>query len=365
MLLRRRVRGLAGARAGVLVLNACIQSKLLSNSRLETARRCPREELFTYQLGYRAVEDGEGQAFGSFVHKGLEAWWLAVKEGAPVEQWLERAWSALRAEADVDPFDLVKAEVMVAGYHFRWSADAAHYEVLGVEVTFEAPIINPESGAESRTWRLAGKLDVLVRDRRDGDVRFIEHKTSSEDVSLGSNYWKRQRIDSQVSTYFSGAEALGHSAVGCIYDVLGKPSQKPLKATPEASRKYTAKGALYANQRDRDETPDEYRARLVEAITLEPERYFVRGEVVRLEQELTDARADIWATAKTLRENQLAGRAPRNAKACQRYGGWCPFFGVCTGEASLDDTRLFRRISDVHPELAGQPIPALERGANV
>lgn len=362
------------------------QQKLLTNSRLECARRCPREEKFKYQVGYRPVADAAELAFGSLVHLALEAWWLGVKAGLPIDQWLEQAWAALRAQKGVDPFDLVKAEVMVAGYHYRWGADAANYEVLAVEVTFDAPVVNPASGAESRTWRLGGKLDVLVRDRRDGEVRFIEHKTSGEDVSLGSNYWRRLRIDSQVSTYFTGAEALGHRAVGCVYDVLGKPALRPsqvpvldergnkvvLDATGERVRTTQGKWRQTGDSQQgyvlqtRDETPDEYKARLVEAITKEPDRYFVRGEVVRLEQELADAQADIWATAQALRENERLGRAPRNAKACQRPGGWCPFFDVCTGAASLDDPRLFRRVTDIHPELAGEAAPqppALERGA--
>ncbi len=325
-------------------------SNLLTSSRLKTARGCKREHRIKYELGYRPATEAEELFFGSLIHLGLEAWWNAVKDGTWVADGLPRALAAMRA-VKCDPFVQVRAETMMMGYDARWSADAANYEVLGVEQRFECDVVNPETGAPSRTWRLGGKLDVLVRDRRDGLVRFIEHKTSSEDVSPGSPYWRKLRMDGQVSVYFDGSAALGHEATACIYDVLGKPGLRPLKATPLEKRKYKADGTLYANLRDVDETPEEYRLRVAEAITSEPDRYYSRGEVVRLEQELADARFDVWAMGRELRENELAGRAQRNPDACFRMGNWCPFFDVCTGAASLDDQALFRKSDNVHSEL--------------
>jgi hypothetical protein len=91
--------------------------------------------------------------------------------------------------------------------------------------------------------------------------------------------------------------------------------------------------------------------RCAEAIAEDLDRYFGRVEVVRLEGELDEARADIWAIAKELREDELEGRAPRNPDACERFGRMCSFFDVCTGAASLDDPSS-SVASDVHPELA-------------
>jgi hypothetical protein len=34
-------------------------------------------------------------------------------------------------------------------------------------------------------------------------------------------------MDSQVSTYYEGGRFLGHDVVGCIYDVVFKPRQRP------------------------------------------------------------------------------------------------------------------------------------------
>lgn len=346
-------------------------SDLLTHSRLATSRRCKREHHIKYELGYRPVVDAEELFFGQLIHVGLEAWWLSVKAGRWEAEGLNDALAAMRAKK-VDPFDLAKAEAMMRGYDARWTEEARHYEVLGVEARFVAKVINPETGHASQTWRLGGKIDVVVRDRRDGQVKFIEHKTSSEDVSPGSVYWRKLMMDGQVSIYFDGCQALGFDAAECIYDVLGKPQQRPsqvplldehgnkqvFNAKGERVRTAQGKWRQTADKEQgftlltREETPQEYMLRCAEAICEAPDKYFGRQPVVRLEQELRDARFDIWAQGRELRENHLAGRAQRNPEACVRNGRLCPFFDVCTGVASLDDETRFRRTADVHPELA-------------
>lgn len=251
-----------------------------------------------------------------------------------------------------DPYDLARAEVMLRGYDARWGAE--RYDVLDVEAEFRAPLVNPDTGRASQTWILGGKIDVIVRET-DGARRtlVVEHKTTSDDAGVGSDYIKRLRLDGQVSTYFDGAAArLGAPIDGCIYDVLVKPCIRPLRATPPESRKYTKDGRLYATQREADETPDEYRARLIEKIAASPDEFYVRAEVVRLDGEMDDHRRDTWELGRELRESVLAGRFPRNPDACVRYGRTCEFFGVCTGEARLDDPAAFTRVENVHGELA-------------
>lgn len=190
-------------------------------------------------------------------------------------------------------------------------------------------------------------------------VWIVEHKTTSEDCEAGSPYWQRLRLDSQVSTYYRGARALGYDVRGCLYDVIRKPSLKPYKATPVESRKFKADGSLYANQRDRDETPDEYRTRLLEDIAAKPERYYVRGEVVRTADDEHAGAADAWMIAQSIREAERLGRFPRNVDACVRYGRTCDYFEVCTGTTSLDDRLRFRVAERAHEELDGADVRRL------
>ena len=322
---------------------------ILTSSRLKAARACARLHKIQYIDGYRPVEEAGVLRFGSLVHGGLEAWW-----DAPKGERLDAALAAIMKSADeADAFDLVRVEVMLRGYDARWSDQ--DLQVIGVEVEFRAPLINPESDAPSRTWQLGGKIDAIAV-TPDNRTFIVEHKTTSEDIAPGSEYWRRLRMDGQVSVYFEGAAALGLKVDGCVYDVLRKPSLRPKKKAAEVKLKKD--GTPYANQQIEDETPSEFHARLLEAVAENPSAYYARGEVVRLEAEMEEARFDIWQLGRTLRESELAGRHPRNPDACVRYGRLCPFFGACAGEASLDDSTLFRRSENVHPELSEVAAPA-------
>lgn len=312
---------------------------ILTASRLGAARACQRLHHYRYELGYRPLEDAHALRFGQLVHRGLEAWWTAE-----AGERLEAAHALLRGE-EADPFERVRAEELLRGYDVRWGGEA--YELLAAEVPFEAALRNPLTGHVSRTWRLAGKVDAVVRDVRDGRVLLVEHKTSSEDISPGSLYWRRLRLDGQVSVYYEGAAALGYDVQGCIYDVLGKPQLRPYKPS---------------KQRPAAETPEEFRARVNEELASNPLRYYERAEVVRLESEMTEALWDVWQLAQQIREAQLAERAPRNPDACMRWGRVCPYFDVCTGAADLTDESRFARSDNVHPELQldSSPVPTPE-----
>lgn len=184
-------------------------------------------------------------------------------------------------------------------------------------------------------------------------VFIVEHKTTSEDISPGADYWKRLRLDTQVSTYHVGARALGFMPDECLYDVVRKPQIRPLKATPEESRKYTKDGRLYAAQRAADETSEEFRIRLRENIAESPDKYYGRGHIPRLEEDERDAAYDAWQTAKNIREAELSSRWPRNPDACVRFGRTCDFFPVCTRESSVMDGTRFVKKADAHVELSG------------
>ena len=320
---------------------------LLTSSRLKAARSCRRLHHLRYDLGIEAATEASATRFGTLVHKGLEAWWRSMGD-------LDGATWFMRESAgpDTDAFEMVRAEVLLRGYHFRWAPDLVNYEVIAVEKQFECDLINPATGHRSQTWKLGGKLDALVRDVRDGRVLVVEHKTSSEDISQGSEYWRRLRMDGQVSVYYVGATSLGHEVSGCLYDVIGKPALRPAKATENPKRKKD--GSLYANQREADETPEEFRARLIDHLAESPDRYYQRGNVYRLEAEVGEALLDIWHLSQELRAAELAGRFPRNPSACSQYGRTCHFFDACSGCASLDDAARFKRLSSVHPELLSE-----------
>lgn len=253
-----------------------------------------------------------------------------------------------------DPFERAKLRAMIVAYHARYLDE--DLEVLFVEQEFRAPLVNPDTKAVSRTYDVGGKLDAGAR--KPGHARWmpVEHKSTSEDIGLDSAYWKRLRIDPQISTYYMGARTmrgpdgeLYGDVESCLYDVLRKPALRPKKATAEIKLKKD--GTPYANQTLADETPDEFERRCLESIAEDPDRHFMRGEVPRLEKDEYDAAVDLWHQARHLREVTLSGNHVRNPDACIRYGRECSYFGVCTGTAMIGDPNLFQRVERPHQEL--------------
>ncbi len=105
---------------------------------------------------------------------------------------------------------------------------------------------------------------------------------------------------------------------------------------------YRPLGTPTIGQRETDETPEEYRARLEAAIAESPARFYARAVVGRVEEAERDAALDTWNTARDIREGDLALRHPRNPDACKGWGQLCEFFSVCTGEADVNDATRFR-----------------------
>lgn len=357
---------------------------LLTTSAQRAYRTCPRLYSLRYERCYRPAHVADPLAFGALGHRGLEAWWgaaMVATEGTckacggsgegpmyvvqfpggepqcdPCSNCGPSAWWAAAAAEiakERDPFQRARALSLMWGYHSRWSEltwQGEPMRVLAVEAEFRGPLLNPETGALSRTWERAGKLDAVVEVA--GRVYVVEHKTTSEDIAPGGDYWQRLQIDAQVSNYVTGARLLGFDVAGVIYDVIRKPALKPLLATPAEARRYRkSDGALDARQRADDENPEAFYDRLNAAIGPDLAAYYARALVVRVAEEEREAEADLWQTGLQIRDARRLNVWPRNADACVRYGRRCEFFGVCTGVESLDDPTRFKRVESPHEEL--------------
>lgn len=348
--------------------------ELITSSRLRAFRACKRLHFFRYELLRRPLRQSRPPAFGTVFHAGLEQWWLAYKE-PDVEAALSNALHAIAEvfhsvedDSDLDGCDLIRATELMRGYDARWRGEMEFIRVLAVEAQFEGSLVNPDTNHSSRTFKLGGKIDVIVEvlpghpDLVPG-VYLIEHKTTTKPIDPGATYWTRLRMDPQISTYHRGAELIGHKVIGTIYDVARRPTLELKLATPEEDRKYTTKqsklkdgtirpaGSLYANQREHDETETEFAARVRQAIIDDPNTYYQRGDVTRLEEDLYEHAKDTWLAAKDMRDSQRMGSHPRNPDACERYNRFCEYWDVCTNTASIDDDELFRT-SQRHEELS-------------
>ena len=314
--------------------------EVITNSECKAKRTCSRLHYYKYILGYRVIFKALPLIFGTAFHAALEIWWRTAGN-------LSKALEAF-AGVELDKYDLIRAEELLRGYHFRWGDE--EITVLGVELQFTAPIVHPETGEQLET-SLGGKVDAVAKVGK--HVLLPEHKTSSEDVSPGSNYWRVLLADAQISTYLYGAQFLGFDARGVLYDVIWKGDMKPKLATPEDKKRFTKKGELYANQREADEPLEEFRLRFREHIAENPERYYRREEIVRLSNDMDEAALDLWDTASDIEytRNHPDERTTRSPEACRNYGRLCDFFGVCWEGEDLKTSTRFEKVDRIHTEL--------------
>ena len=315
--------------------------KLLTNSARRKFGTCPRAYYFGYVLMRRPNSDAKSLHFGTEMHKLLEAWWLGGSEA------LKTMLSEMMDDPD-DPYFLPTLRALAIGYDNLYSKEKDKFKTIATEKFYSAPLINPETGAPSKTWALAGKIDALAED--DDKKIIVEHKTTSEDISPASDYWLRLRIDGQISGYYLGARSMEIDVQNCLYDVIRKPSMRPAKATPEDKRKYKADGTLYANQRAEDERPEEWEARLSADIAADPSKYFARQMAARTDDDMQEYLYDMWACGREIADAERLGRWPRRPNACVGFGQ-CEYFPVCSGCAQINDDTLYKKVDDQNQEL--------------
>lgn len=337
----------------------------LTNSARNKFAACHRAYQLFYVQGKRPVIPSDALGFGTAMHSLLEGVWGGSSSRTKCEGKGGPSFNT------GDPYRDMTLKALYEGYLDRWECDDdERFEKVAAEVYFEAPLMNPETGGISKTWVLAGKIDAIAREKSSGKLYIIEHKTTSQDIGPGSDYWRRLAIDGQVSGYYVGAQANGYDVENCLYDVIRKPTMYPSKSIPmldeeglkivvdEATGERVMKkdGTPRQSAEEgmklmvRDETPEEWYHRLELDIIQRPDYYYARVEVARSADDLTDYLFDMWAVGREIADAQRLGRFSRNPQNCQSYGK-CEFFDVCSGCADIDDVTLFRNAEDPNEEL--------------
>lgn len=330
-------------------------SNLLTHSRIQTFKTCPKLHFYKYELGVRPKEDSRSLRFGTAMHAMLEK----IGLGASREDAIA-AGALVLDGGNLDAYDAaIEHETFVslaACYFWHWSREEVPAELKPVkyietEKVFRLPIFNPHTNKSTPIFEQAGKRDAIVQ-TADGATVIMEHKTTSDSIEPGSDYWKRVQIDYQISMYLAAALQEKKSVANeVLYNVIRKPTIRPYQATPPDKRKFKADGTLYANMRMADESPADWGARLRADIAERPDFYFARQRVVRLSEDLHEFEEDLWTVQQQIRQRQLEQRWPRNTAACVGFGR-CPFLDHCRyGVSKSAVPPGFTVDSDVHPEL--------------
>lgn len=136
--------------------------QLITHSRQHSFKTCRKAHQFAYNYGIRRELDGKALRMGSAFHAGIESLGLTHGIDAAVES-VRRYYSELPV-TEVDDERGYECETvvrLVCGYNWRWNGSQIEY--VATERSFAVPLINPETGRASMLYRLAGKIDGIVR----------------------------------------------------------------------------------------------------------------------------------------------------------------------------------------------------------
>lgn len=359
-----------------------VGSHLLTASRMQSFKTCPRLHYYRYELGLRPMDTAKPLRMGAAIHAGIDARARGKSTDAAI-------WDAIvgyeKPPAWVNDDErraawLVEREVvarLLAGYWWYWERpevpDAIRVAtVIESEGMFKMPIRNPQTGRATPRFLNAGKRDGLVT-LGDGRVAVRECKTAGEDIGPDSDYWKRLRIDAQISNYYITAQDQGRPVATVLYDVIRKPTIEP-RLIPELDTDghkivtdvATGERVMLPNGKPRQsgdsskgwhvltrrESDAEYGDRLTADIGARPEWYYQRREVPRLIDDLAEYRDELWQIQATIADAQRHGRWFRNSGACRVGNRTCEYLDPCSrnvGPGVVPDG--FQIVTDIHPEI--------------
>lgn len=252
-------------------------------------------------------ENAVALSFGSAVHSGLETWFKTHDIDKAVE-------AANRI--DLSDADQVKATELVRGYWEKYPHE--DFTVVSIEQEFSTPLINPKTGAPSKTWELAGKVDGIIE--RKGELWILEHKTAS---NANDDYLNRIEIDMQIAFYaIAMQQVMERPIVGALYDVLEKPAIR-LKT---------------------NEDIDAFRLRVRDDIDADN---YVRRYVRFADGFLTLRQTLIWAMCREIRHGAICP----NTSACLQYST-CPYLPLCRACGDLQSVPEFYTTRQPYEELS-------------
>jgi len=347
--------------------------QIITYSRQDCFKTCRKRQWYAYEIGMRKVLDAKALRMGHAYHAGLEALGLTGETIRAVEA-VQNEYQYCPDQIDSNEWRMEEETLvrLLCGYIWRWQDDRLTH--LAPEASFRIPLTNPATGAASKLFDFAGKIDGIVQ-MEDGRTAVLEHKLLGESLDSDSAIWKRLQFDHQLSFYILAARELGHDVSTALYDVTRKPTIKP-KEIPcldregrrvvldrNGIRQFKINGTPYVTGNAEKGwvlqqammTVDEWGEHLNKDIAERPDYYYARVEVPRLDQELEECRAEAWDIQQTLREAQRAGRWYRtcNRNTCP----YCPYEGPCMSGFDPRADPLpdgFEFVDNKHPEL-GEP----------
>lgn len=323
---------------------------LTTYSHWNAFRSCHRLCEWRYIHELVPVQREHALAFGTVIHKCLEMW-HSTKQMANVYAVIEEAYPNAAFDDEQRASNHL-ALAMMNGYYDRYHDDPL--DVVALEQQFVGQIVNPTTGAASRTMYVAGKVDGIVK--HDGEFYLLEHKTASQ---IDGAYLDKLWTDLQVTLYAWYAEqALGIHISGVIYNVLVKARIRQGAGESEAEFQARRAGLLAKSKtgtttatRKMPESDEEFTARLAEKYT-DPEMF--HREVLYISRDNYDAmRSDLWELTQEYLHCRQRGTFGRNTGHCFANHRACVYYLLCQSNGSSLVIDNYYEHKPAHSELLG------------
>jgi len=321
---------------------------LSSYSMWSLFRNCRKACEWRYIHELVPVGKDHNLAFGAIIHICLELW-HRERDLNVVIDFLDRTYAS-RAQDEYQKRDWHLATAMMKGYAARYKIE--EFEVVALEKTFEGSIINPATGALSRSFVLAGKVDGIVRI---GDEHFLlEHKTASQ---VDADYLERLWTDFQIVLYSRYVElALGTRVAGVIYNILVKARLQQGRGETEAefearradliAKSKTGKSSA---KRKLPESDEDFQNRLA---TKYAEPGMFHREMLYLSRDrLEILQSEIWELTQAFLDARRRGVFYQNTAFCFHYHRPCAYFPLCRADGSTNIIENFYQRVPPHEEL--------------
>jgi hypothetical protein len=207
-------------------------TRIVSYSELTTARRCSlKHELAYVDRFSRPTDPMSALGKGSAWHQVLETHYNVLKQAQGHyrdEEVLIRCREAVHKDLEAMPPDLAQLIVwMYEGYVSLYGTDPG-WKVLAVEHAAQIRLPTPRGTPSS--FYLKMKIDLVVRERRTGHVRLVDHK-SGKDLPGA----KVLEMDDQFPLYVWGMRQLGRPVHSAYYSAARTLRLEADKKNPGAT----------------------------------------------------------------------------------------------------------------------------------
>lgn len=357
---------------------------MIRGTELQDFLRCRKMWSYRWIDGLQPKKQSTPLLFGTAMHKYLEVYYSGGSHRNAlyaVQDLIEQTDTSQMDELDYQ--EMVETlNTVIENYNKRYELDFQDWEVIATELTFAIPL-DDEIG-------YTGTIDLIVRNKSDGKIYLVDHKTTN---SI-EKYDKNSDMDRQISRYWWALQQLqqgngfikntsssqdivpwvmrgeweteyhkylGGEIGGFIYNIILKDYAVPPKVlkngslSKDKSQKTTLQ--LYANklaelgllipevvytdegQKIVHSIPEEY-DEIMDHLEQNPREYFRRIRVTRTQSEIDASIEELYATARDMSVTKWSVAHPgvvdynavyRNiTKECP----WCPFQPICQASMS-------------------------------